>query len=114
MVDTGLVVGWDRPVAGKERVAVELFGTFTGYLNKLQKDGTIESWEPVLLDPHGGELNGFILIRGERTRLDEVVATDDFRTYVVRGEMALERFGVVHAEIGPAVPRQMTLYSKNI
>ncbi len=114
MVDSGVVVGWDRPVAGKERAAVELFGTFTGYLNKLQKDGSIESWEPVLLNPHGGELNGFILIRGQRERLNEVVGTDDFRTYVVRGELALERFGVVNADVGPGVPRQMTLYSKNI
>ena len=114
MVDAGVVVGWDRPVPGKERAAVELFGTFTGYLNKLQKDGSIESWEPVLLNPHGGELNGFILIRGQRERLNEVVGTDDFRTYVVRGELALERFGVVNADIGPGVPRQMTVYSKNI
>jgi hypothetical protein len=114
MVDAGLVVGWDRPVPGKERAALELFGTFTGYLSRLQKDGTIDSYEPVLLQPHGGGFNGFILIRGQWDRLSALTATDDFRTQVVRGEVALERFGVVPADVGGGVARQMSIYGKNL
>lgn len=114
MVDAGLVVVWDRPVPGKERPAVELFGTFTGYLQRLQKDGHIDSFEPVLMRAHGGDLNGLILIRGERDRLDELMATDEFETYVTRGVIAVHRFGVVPADVGPGVQRRMTVYTKNI
>ena len=43
-----------------------------GYYTKLQERGEIESFEAVLLEPHGGELGGFLLLRGEAEKLDRV------------------------------------------
>ncbi|HSR30912.1 MAG TPA: hypothetical protein VLY63_10130, partial [Anaerolineae bacterium] len=63
-------VGWDRAVPGRETASLELFQEFHVYLGGLQGQGTIDSFETVLLAAHGGDLNGFVLIRGEQGKLD--------------------------------------------
>jgi len=35
-------------------------------------EGEIESFEMVLLEPHGGELGGFILLRGDQDKLARI------------------------------------------
>ena len=64
MADAGLFIGWGEVVRGREERAVEVFGETVEYYGRLQADGRIESFEPCLLEPHGGDLAGFILIRG--------------------------------------------------
>ena len=44
----------------------------TSILDTLKDNGTITSHTPYFLDSHGGDLNGFWLINGERTKLDEL------------------------------------------
>jgi len=41
--DSALFIGWKLPVVGREADAVELFGSFVGYLGKQQASGAIES-----------------------------------------------------------------------
>ena len=43
-------LGWDRPTAGREGKAVELFQEYMQYLGGLQQAGTIQSFEPVFLE----------------------------------------------------------------
>ena len=65
MANSALFVGWNRSVAGREQQAMNLFMSVTEYYNQLQNAGKIESFEPVILANHGGDLNGFVLIRGD-------------------------------------------------
>ena len=64
MADAGLFVGWGQVVRGREQRAVEVFNESVAYWGGLQGDGKIESFEIAFLTPHGGDLNGFVLIRG--------------------------------------------------
>lgn len=48
-------MGWDRSIAGREAQAAQLFQEVVQYLGGLQQVGTIQSFEPVLLSPHGGD-----------------------------------------------------------
>ena len=59
-------MGWDRPSRGHEAAATALFQEFAEYLGGQQQAGTIQSFESVFLNPHGGDLNGFTLIRETR------------------------------------------------
>jgi hypothetical protein len=54
-----------RSVRGRERQALKVFGEAFEYYSRLQQEGEIESFEPVILEPHGGELGGFFLLRGD-------------------------------------------------
>ena len=72
MAGEALFVGWGPVVRGREQKSLGVFQETVEYYGKLQQEGKIESFEPVLVAPHGGDLGGFVLIRGERARLDEV------------------------------------------
>jgi len=72
MANNVLFIGWNRAVAGREQKALEVFAKSMEYYTKLQTDGRIESFEPVILGVHGGDLNGFILLRGDAEKLDQI------------------------------------------
>ena len=57
MANHGIMLGWNRPITGREADAGELFQQSIGYWTKLQKDGMIENFEPVLIERHGGAVH---------------------------------------------------------
>lgn len=48
------LVGFGSLVRGREQQAIKVFKETFEYYSRLQQDGEIESFEPVLLEPHGG------------------------------------------------------------
>ena len=79
-----LFIGWDRPVAGKEKEAWKYFmEEGDAALTKFQKQGFFERVERVALTPHSGDLNGFVLLFGERAKLDELRRTDEFERFSI-------------------------------
>ncbi len=114
MKDAALFIGWNRAVPGKESVALELFAMATSYFEGQKKKGNIESYEPVLIGAHAGDLNGFMLIRGTPEKLLTLRRDDDFLHLVVRCGIALEGFGTVEAYRGDGLARMMDLYRKNL
>ena len=110
MADSGMLIGWDRSVPGRESIALELFEGMVHYLRKLHVQGDIDSFEPVMLGAHGGTLNGFVLIRGEQDRLDALRNSDEFRAMVVKANMALQGFTVLRAHFGNEVAQLMGVY----
>ena len=82
--------GWNRSIPGREQMSAEHFQEFLGYLGGLQQAGAIDSFEPVLLSPHGGDLNGFFLIRGDNEALNALQASDEWLTHQTRGGQHLE------------------------
>ena len=53
MADAALFIGWGQVARGRERDAVETFNESAAYWARLQQDGRIESFDVVLLIPHG-------------------------------------------------------------
>jgi hypothetical protein len=104
--------GWDRPVRGSDQIAQELFGEFMQYLGGLQQAGTIQSFDPVFLDPHGGDLNGFCLIRGESDKLDGVVSSQEWEDLVTRADFHLGGIGVVRGVTGDLLTARFARFQK--
>jgi hypothetical protein len=107
MSDEALFLGWGEVVRGREAKAVQVFNESVEYYAKLQQEGKIESFEPWFLAPHGGDLDGFILIRGERSQLDEVLRSPEFESLQTRVGLIVDRVGVVHAATGETLARLM-------
>ena len=105
MADEALFIGWGDIVRGRETKALDVFNESIQYYAKLQQDGIVESFDAWFLAPHGGDLAGFILLRGERERLDEVQRSADFELLTSRAGMVVDRIGVVHAYTGDALGR---------
>lgn len=100
MADTALFIGYGPTIPGREQRALALFNEVLGYYTKLQQRGEIESFEAVLLEPHGGELGGFLLLRGEAEKLDRVRRSEEFLGYNAQAGLVVLNFGVVGAYIG--------------
>jgi hypothetical protein len=107
MADEALFLGWGEVVRGRETKAIELFNESIQYYGGLQQDGKIESFDAWFLAPHGGDLQGFILLRGERERLDEVQRSPEFEQLQTRVAMIVDRTGTVNAYTGDALGRLM-------
>jgi hypothetical protein len=105
-------VGWNHAVRGREAASVELFRDVHQYLGALQGDGTIDSFETVLLSAHGGDLNGFILIRGEAGKLAAVQASEEWMRFNTRAGLVLEGNGVVPGVTGDMVMQWMNLWTE--
>jgi hypothetical protein len=114
MADAGLFVGFGAPVRGREGQAVELFNEVLGYYGRLQEEGEIESFEPVFLEPHGGDLGGFILIRGDAEKLAALRVSEEFTQFTLRAGLIVDNFGVVGADLAERLQRQMAYYTEQI
>ena len=91
---------------------MKLWGKALEYYGKLQAEGRIESFEPVILTAHGGDLNGFFLIRGDGKNLDEIRREDDFINLIIEGGYFLDRFGVITGFIGEGLETVFNKWSK--
>ena len=114
MADAGLFIGWGEVVRGRESEAIEVFNETLGYYGRLQEEGTIENFEPVFLEPHGGDLSGFILIRGDTERLASLRVSEEFTQFSIRAGLVVEGFGVVGADLAERLQRQMAFYTEQI
>jgi hypothetical protein len=112
MADAGLFVGFGNPVRGREKQAIAVFNEFVEFLGRQQGGGAVESFEPVLLEPHGGDLGGFFLIHGDAQTLGQMRGSEEFFRLTARAQLIVEGFGVVSALLGDAIPGQMALYQE--
>ena len=110
MADAGLMIGWNRVVPGRDPQAVELWGEMLQYFVRLHAQGQITSFEPVLLGAYGGSLNGFVLLRGDQKKLDDLRNSDEFLLLNVRANKTLEGFLVVRAHFGQEAAKILRLY----
>ena len=100
MAMSALFIGWGQGVRGREQKALEVFQEALQYYGRLQQEGEIQSFEPVALEPHGGDLAGFLLIKGDPDKLARLRASDEFIALNTRGQMVVENFGVAGAFVG--------------
>jgi hypothetical protein len=71
----------------------------------------ITSFDAVFLSPHGGDLNGFFLIRGESSQLDAVQASSEWVTHVMRAAIHLDRPGAIRGATGELIRQRMELWT---
>jgi hypothetical protein len=114
MADAGLFIGWGEVVRGREERALEVFNETIQYYGQLQQDGRIESFEPCLLEPHGGDLAGFVLLRGTQEQMDAVQNHEEFERHMTRANFIVDNLGVIRAAMGEELGRQLSVYQAQV
>ncbi len=114
MADAALFVGYGQAARARERQAIELFNQALEYFTDLKNQGLVESFEPVLLEPHGGDMRGFILLRGAPDNLNRIRADEQFQQMLARARLVVDNFGVVGAFIGGGLQAQMGIYREQV
>jgi hypothetical protein len=114
MASNIILFGWNRSIPGREKVSAQHFEEFVKYLGDLQLKSAIQGFETVFLDTHGGDLNGFFLIKGESTKLDALISTTEWTTHITRASLHLDDVGVIRGLIGNEVMERMALWTSVI
>jgi hypothetical protein len=111
MSESGLFVGWGQSVRGRETRSLDVFNDAVTYYGARLADGSIESFEPVLLNPHGGDLQGFFLIKGSAQGLATMMASEEFQRLHLRAGMIVEDLGIIQAWVDDGVLSQLGYFS---
>ncbi len=114
MANAAIFMGFGPLARGREREALELFSDAVQIYSDLQQRGEIESFEPVLLQPHGGDLRGFVLIRGETEQLDRIRNEEQFQRISARAAAVVDSFRLLPAHIGEGFSQQMELFGEEL
>ncbi|MEA2308742.1 MAG: hypothetical protein QOI65_1028 [Thermoleophilaceae bacterium] len=114
MAGEALFIGWSQTVRGREEKALQVFNESVAYWNSLKEDGSIDSLDVVFLLPHGGDLGGFALLKGDAGKLDEVRRSDEFMRQVTRANLIVDGVGVVPALTGEALGAQVGLLQQQL
>ena len=112
MANAAIFVGWNRPSVGREQQAMQVFQKSLEFYGKLQSDGRIDSFEPVILSAHGGDLNGFVLLRGDAEKLAEIKRDDTYIDLIIEAGYCVDGFGHVDGFIGDALDDVITRWAK--
>ena len=113
MAKSALFIGWGQPVPGREQKALQLFEEGMQYYGRLQQQGEIDGFEPIVLEAHGGDLDGFILIRGDVDKLARLRTSAEFISLTTRAQLVLTNVGVVGAWYGDELQQLFAEYGKH-
>jgi hypothetical protein len=89
---SALFIGWGPVITGRETVSFAVFAEAIQYFAGLQQRGEIDNFEPIALEWHGGELAGFLLIRGDASKLQQLRYSDEFTRLISRGASVVQDF----------------------
>ena len=100
MAEAGIFIGWGQVVRGREAKSLTVFNDALSFWGAQQASGSIESFDVVLLNPHGGDLGGFILVRGSQAQITAMRANEEFQRINTRANMIVDSLGVIDAVLG--------------
>jgi hypothetical protein len=103
MASGALFIGWGAAGRGREKASLMVFNEGVQYWTRLREQGEIESFEPVQLEPHGGDLAGFCLIKGDPEKLDRLRRSEEWLRLNARAQMVIDNLGIVTAYTGESL-----------
>jgi len=114
MAKGAIFIGWGDLFPGYREEGLKVFNEAVQFNMRMQQQGEIENFEPVLLDYHGGDLAGFILIRGDREKLSRLRMNPEFESRNAKAALVVSNFGVIDAFIGDELQRRLADYQKQV
>jgi hypothetical protein len=113
MADRVLFIGWGTSVRGREERGLEVFNDSIGLYGRMQQEGSIESFDVVLLGANPG-LSGYIELHGSAEQLAAVRESDEFRRTLVDASLIVDDLRLIEGSTNTGIAREMALYQESI
>jgi hypothetical protein len=114
MADRILFIGWGASVRGREERGLEVFDAAVGFYGRCQQEGRIESFDVILLDPHGGGLAGYMALHGSADQLAALRQDQEFRRILVDASLIVDELGIVDGFANEGIAQEMAVYREAI
>jgi hypothetical protein len=114
MADRMLFIGWGATVRGREERALEVFDAAVGFYGRCQQEGRIESFDVILLEPHGGGLAGYMELHGSADQLNALRQDEQFRRLMIDASLIVDELGIVDGFANEGIARELTLYREAV
>jgi hypothetical protein len=95
-----VVFAFQKPVPGREAQALQLYRDLVQYLESLAKSDKIESFEPVLLGAHGGQIDGCVFVSGPGETIRGLPEDPKVAAMLSRAYYCLTGHAVIPAYVG--------------
>lgn len=107
-----LFVGWGAIIPGREKKASEVLGNALQYLQGIKSKGVIDDFDVVLLEPHGGELEGFVIVNGEKDSIAKLRVDEEFLRVIIGVQLVHNKVGIVGAYRGKEMQSIMKIWDE--
>ena len=114
MADRILFIGWGATVRGREERALDTFDMAVGFYGRCQQEGRLESFDVILLEPHGGGLAGYMELHGSADQLGALREDEEFRRILIDASLIVDELGVVDGFANEGIARELSLYREAI
>jgi len=114
MAKGAIFIGWGDTLPGYREKGLKVFNDAMQFNKRMQQQGEIDGFEPVLLDYHGGDLSGYVLIRGDRDKLGRLRMNPEFENLNHRAALVVKNYGVIDAFFGDEMQRRLADYQKQV
>ena len=91
-----------------------MFREAQAFYSEQKASGQITSFESVILSAHGGDLNGFILVKGEQAKLDALQHSDKFQDLTTKVVHNVQGVGLIRGWSGESLTSQVQRYANVI
>jgi hypothetical protein len=113
VADIAVFIVWDEVVRGRELRAIKVYKDVRKYLEGIEKEKKIESFEMGVFGP-ATPLGGFIVARGSEDQLVAVRRTKEFRRLMLRLKLVVEHLRVARALLGGQLLAQLRDYQREV
>jgi hypothetical protein len=114
MAEAALFIGWGDAAKGREKSALDVYNETLQYWGRLQQDGKIERFDVAVLTPNGGDVGGFMLVRGTAEQIDSVRRSDEYQRLINRVQLIADRLRVADASVDEGLGQIMSVYGEEV
>ena len=114
MADRVLFIGWGESVHGREERGLEVFNEAMSILGRMQQEGRIEKFDAALLNPNGGELEGYVAVHGSAEQIAALRQDEEFLRNTIDAGNIVQKLRHVEGYTNEGVARMMELYQASI
>ena len=114
MAEAALCIVWGTPVHGRENDALKVYNETLQYWGRLQQEGKIETFEVVVLGPTGGDVTGFLLVRGTAQQIDSVRRTEEYQRLINRVQLIADHVRVADAFVDEGLAQILSQYRDEV
>jgi hypothetical protein len=112
MAEAALCTVFGEPVPGREKQALDVYSDTMQYWGRLQQEGKIERFDVTVLTPTGGDVTGFIVVRGTAEQIDSVRRTKEYQQLLNRVQLAVSHLRVNDAFVDEGLAQIMGQYQE--